>query len=80
MMNIEKWKTMSNEERQQWASDGKNFTQASELQVAEMMEKTDGMLVEIHQNVSEKLGTTKADKWVTMLKDLRQSEVDRQTK
>ena len=80
MMNIEKWKTLSNEERQKWASDDKNFTQASELQVAEMMEKTDEMLIEIHQNVSEKLGTAAADEWVIMMKELRQNEIDRQTK
>lgn len=80
MMNLEKWKTMSNEEKDQWASNDKNSNQASELQIAEMMEITDKMLIEIHQNVSETLGTTKADKWANILKDLRQSEVDRRTK
>jgi hypothetical protein len=38
------------------------------------------MLVEIHKNISEKLGEASADKWVEMLKQVREREVERQTK
>ena len=46
----------------------------------EMMEQTDEMLVEIHKNISEKLGEASADKWVEMLKHVREREIERQTK
>jgi hypothetical protein len=46
----------------------------------EMMEQTDEMLVEIHKNLSEKLGEASADKWVEMLKQIREREVEKQTK
>jgi hemerythrin-like domain-containing protein len=46
----------------------------------EMMEQTDEMLVEIHKNISEKLGEASADKWVEMLKQIREREIERQTK
>jgi hypothetical protein len=46
----------------------------------EMMEQTDEMLVEIHKNISEKLGEASADKWVEMLKQIREREVEKQTK
>ena len=45
----------------------------------EMMEQTDEMLVEIHKNISEKLGEASADKWVEMLKQVREREIERQT-
>ena len=45
----------------------------------EMMEQTDEMLVEIHKNISEKLGEASADKWVEMLKQVREREVEKQT-
>ena len=45
----------------------------------EMMEQTDEMLVEIHKNISEKLGEESADKWVEMLKQVREREVEKQT-
>jgi len=46
----------------------------------EMMEQTDEMLVEIHKNISEKLGEASADKWVEMLKKVREKEIEKQTK
>jgi hypothetical protein len=48
--------------------------------VNEMMEQTDEMLVEIHKNISEKIGETSADEWVEMLKKFREREIERQTK
>jgi hypothetical protein len=48
--------------------------------VNEMMEQTDVMLVEIHKNLSEKIGEASADKWVEMLKQVREKEIERQTK
>ena len=45
----------------------------------EMMEQTDEMLVEIHKNISEKLGEESADKWVEILKQIREREVEKQT-
>jgi hypothetical protein len=45
----------------------------------EMMEQTDDMLVEIHKNISEKLGEASADKWVEMLKQVREREIQKQT-
>jgi hypothetical protein len=44
--------------------------------VNEMMEQTDEMLVEIHKNLSEKIGEASADKWVKMLKKFREEEVE----
>jgi|LakMenEpi03Aug12_release.lakeMendotaPanAssembly.Ray.scaffolds.fasta_scaffold6863126_1 hypothetical protein len=44
--------------------------------VNEMMEQTDEMLVEIHKNLSEKIGEASADKWVEMLKKFREEEVE----
>jgi hypothetical protein len=41
-----------------------------------MMEQTDEMLVEIHKNLSEKIGEASADKWVEMLKKFREEEVE----
>ena len=48
--------------------------------VNEMMEQTDAMLVEIHKNLSEKIGEAAADKWVEMLKQAREKEIEIQTK
>jgi hemerythrin-like domain-containing protein len=48
--------------------------------VNEMMEQTDEMLVEIHKNLSEKIGEAAADKWVEMLKQVREREIEKQTK
>lgn len=48
--------------------------------VNEMMEQTDEMLVEIHKNISEKIGEKSADEWVDMLKKFREREIERQTK
>ena len=48
--------------------------------VNEMMEQTDEMLVEIHKNLSEKIGEASADKWVEMLKQVREKEIENQTK
>jgi hemerythrin-like domain-containing protein len=47
--------------------------------VNEMMEQTDEMLVEIHKNISEKIGEASADKWVEMLKQVREREIEKQT-
>jgi hypothetical protein len=76
MMTLEKWKTLSQEERQQFWEIEKNKLEAEKLQVAEMMEKTDEALVEIHKNLSEKLGVESADKWVEMLKKVREKEIE----
>jgi hypothetical protein len=46
--------------------------------VNEMMEQTDEMLVEIHKNLSEKIGEASADEWVEMLKKFREKEIKRQ--
>ena len=54
--------------------------QTAEEITNEMMEQTDEMLVEIHKNISEKLGEESADKWVEMLKKVREKEVKKQTK
>jgi hypothetical protein len=48
--------------------------------VNEIMEQTDEMLVEIHKNISEKIGEASADEWVDMLKKFREREIERQTK
>jgi hypothetical protein len=48
--------------------------------VNEMMEQTDEMLVEIHKNLSEKIGETSADEWVAILKKFREREIERQVK
>ena len=48
--------------------------------VNEMMEQTDEMLVEIHKNLIEKIGEAAADKWVEMLKQVREKEIEKQTK
>jgi hypothetical protein len=48
--------------------------------VNEMMEQTNEMLVEIHKNISEKIGETSADEWVEMLKKVREKEIERQIK
>ncbi len=77
MMTLEKWKTLSQEERQQFWEDEETRLEAEKLQVAEMVEKTDEDLVEIHKNISEKLGIESADKWVEMLKKVRQKEIDK---
>lgn len=79
MMTLEKWKTLSQEEKQQFWEIEENKLKAEKLQVAEMMEKTDEALVEIHKNVSEKLGAESADEWVELLKKVRQNEIDKQT-
>ena len=54
--------------------------QTAEEITNEMMEQTDEMLVEIHKNISEKLGVESADKWVEMLKQVREREIEKQTK
>ena len=48
-----------------------------EEQIAEVMEMTDDMLVEIHKNLSEKLSIESADEWAEMLKKVRQKEIDK---
>jgi divalent metal cation (Fe/Co/Zn/Cd) transporter len=78
-MNLEKWKTLSKEDRQKFWEIEENKLQAEKLQVAEMMEKTDEALVEIHKNLSEKLSVEEADTWVTFLKEARQKEIENQT-
>jgi hypothetical protein len=79
MMTLKKWKTLSQEERQQFWEIEENKLEAEKLQVAEMMEKTDEALVEIHKNVSEKLGAESADEWVELLKKVRQNEIAKQS-
>ena len=54
--------------------------QTAEEITNEMMEQTDKMLVEIHKNLSEKIGEVSADEWVEMLKKFREREIERQTK
>jgi hemerythrin-like domain-containing protein len=54
--------------------------QTTEEIVNEMLEQTDEMLVEIHKNLSEKIGKASADKWVKMLKQVREKEIEKQTK
>lgn len=51
-----------------------------EEQIKEVMEQTDEMLVEIHKNLSEKIGEQSADEWVEMLKKFREREIKKQTK
>jgi hemerythrin-like domain-containing protein len=53
--------------------------QTAEEITNEMMEQTDEMLVEIHNNISEKIGEASADKWVEMLKQVREREIQKQT-
>ena len=57
----------------------KEMKKTAEEITNEMMEQTDEMLVEIHKNISEKLGEASADKWVEMLKQVREREVEKQT-
>ena len=57
-----------------------NKMKTEEEIVNEMMEQTDEMLVEIHKNLSEKIGEASADKWVEMLKQVREREIETQTK
>ena len=57
-----------------------NKMKTAEEIVNEMMEQTDEMLVEIHKNLSEKIGEASADKWVEMLKQAREREIEKQTK
>jgi len=78
-MNLEKWKTLSEDERKQFWEIEENKVQAEKLQLAEMMEKTDEALVEIHKNISENVSVEDADKWVTLLKEVRQKEIEKQT-
>jgi hypothetical protein len=77
MMTLEKWKILSEDEKKQFWKDEETRLEAEKLQVAEMVEKTDEDLVEIHKNISEKLGIESADKWVQMLKKVRQKEIDK---
>jgi len=46
-----------------------------EEQIAEVMEMTDDMLVEIHKNLVEKVGEESANNWVRMLKKFREEEI-----
>jgi hypothetical protein len=78
-MNLEKWKTLSEDERKQFWEIEENKVQAEKLQLAEMMEKTDEVLVEIHKNISENVSVEDADKWVALLKEVRQKEIEKQT-
>ncbi len=57
-----------------------NKMKTAEEIVNEMMEQTDEMLVEIHKNLIEKIGEAAADKWVEMLKQVREKEIENQTK
>jgi predicted transcriptional regulator len=57
-----------------------NKMKTEEEIVNEMMEQTDEMLVEIHKNLIEKIGEAAADKWVEMLKQVREREIEKQTK
>lgn len=77
MMTLEKWKTLSKEERVEFWQNEENKLKAEKLQLAEMMETTDEALVEIHKNISEKLSVEDADKWVIMLKELREKEINK---
>ena len=47
-----------------------------EEQIAEVMEMTDDMLVEIHKNLVEKVGKESANNWVEMLKKFREKEIE----
>jgi len=47
-----------------------------EEQIAEVMEMTDDMLVEIHKNLVEKVGEESANNWVRMLKKFREEEIE----
>jgi hypothetical protein len=47
-----------------------------EEQMAEVMEMTDDMLVEIHKNLVEKVGEESANNWVEMLKKFREKEIE----
>ena len=77
MMTLEKWKTLSKEERVEFWQNEENKLEAEKLQLAEMMETTDEALVEIHKDISEKLSVEDADKWVAMLKELREKELNK---
>ena len=57
-----------------------NKMKTAEEIVNEMMEQTDEMLVEIHKNLIEKIGEASADNWVEMLKQVREREIEKQTK
>jgi hypothetical protein len=78
MMTLKIWKTLSEDERKQFWKDEETRLKAEKLQVAEMMEKTDEAMVEIHKNISEKLGVEAADEWIELLKKVRQKEIDNQ--
>ena len=78
MMSLKIWKTLSEDERKQFWKDEETRLKAEKLQVAEMMEKTDDAMVEIHKNISEKLGVEAADEWIELLKKVRQKEIDNQ--
>jgi hypothetical protein len=78
-------KTPVSEDLYQKANKEITFNTKREMRTAEeivneMMEQTDEMLVEIHKNISEKIGETSADEWVEMLKKFREREIERQTK
>lgn len=47
-----------------------------EEQIAEVMEMTDDMLVEIHESLVEKVGEESANNWVEMLKKFREKEIE----
>ena len=47
-----------------------------EEQIAEVVEMTDDMLVEIHKNLVEKVGEESANNWVEMLKKFREKEIE----
>jgi len=47
-----------------------------EEQIAEVMEMTDDMLVEIHKNLVEKVGEESANNWIEMLKKFREKEIE----
>jgi hypothetical protein len=78
MMTLKIWKTLSEDERKQFWKDEETRLKAEKLQVAEMMEKTDEAMVEIHKNISEKLGVEAAEEWIELLKKVRQKEIDNQ--
>jgi hypothetical protein len=78
MMTLKIWKTLSEDERKQFWKDEETRLKAEKLQVAEMMEKTDDAMVEIHKNISEKLGVEAADEWIELFKKVRQKEIDNQ--
>jgi hypothetical protein len=78
MMTLKIWKTLSEDERKQFWKDEETRLKAEKLQVVEMMEKTDEAMVEIHKNISEKLGVEAAEEWIELLKKVRQKEIDNQ--